>query len=355
MAVALLLSCGHSSNFTPVSGESAVVPDSLAVDTLLRVTPVRDQGRSDLCWIYAMLAAVETDRLEMGDSVCLSPLWVARHTLIEQAREAYLAHRPVSLKGTLPEAMRLMQTYGIVSWDSYHTDTAPTSRVARTVQEMAHSLAQRQRGLQALDSDIADMLDEQLGPAPRYVFMLGAEYTPVEFTHSVCLPGDWQAYTSFTHHPFGSQFAVEIPDNTQRHEAHNIPLSELLDLVVSSVRAGHPVAWEGCMTHFDSARGSGRSAQTDLNAIQRERQSLFERGRMTDDHCMTIVGTAHRRHHDNAGDITDNASGATDKTDDLYFICKNSWGTNDGHNGYRYMSARQLLLSTILVMVKTGS
>ena len=34
--------------------------------------------------------------------------------------------------------------------------------------------------------------------------------------------------------------------------------------------------------------------------------------------------------------------------------CKNSWGTNDGTDGFRFISEQQLLLSTILIMAKTG-
>ena len=53
----------------------------------LRTTPVKDQGRSSLCWVYAMLATIETEHLMQGDSVNLSPDYVARMYLMEQAKQ----------------------------------------------------------------------------------------------------------------------------------------------------------------------------------------------------------------------------------------------------------------------------
>ena len=47
-------------------------------ELLLPMTPVKDQGKSELCWAYAMLATIETEHLVRGDSVNLSPqaaLW----------------------------------------------------------------------------------------------------------------------------------------------------------------------------------------------------------------------------------------------------------------------------------------
>ena len=44
----------------------------------LSYTPVKNQGKSSLCWAYAMLATIETEHIMRGDSVNLSPAYVAR-------------------------------------------------------------------------------------------------------------------------------------------------------------------------------------------------------------------------------------------------------------------------------------
>ena len=42
------------------------------------MTPVKNQGKSELCWAYAMLATIETEHLLRGDSVNLSPQYLGR-------------------------------------------------------------------------------------------------------------------------------------------------------------------------------------------------------------------------------------------------------------------------------------
>ena len=53
---------------------SAPLPDRpahLTVETLSRMTPVKQQGGTQLCWAYAMLAAIETEHFREGDSLNL--------------------------------------------------------------------------------------------------------------------------------------------------------------------------------------------------------------------------------------------------------------------------------------------
>ena len=77
LCLALVLACSCSRH-TP---EGA----TFTIETLNKTTPVKDQGRSPLCWLYAMLATIESDRLMMGDSVNLSPHFVARAMLADMA------------------------------------------------------------------------------------------------------------------------------------------------------------------------------------------------------------------------------------------------------------------------------
>ena len=68
--------CAHrESQYTP-SGKH------FTTDVMNRMTPVKDQGESETCWIYAMLATIETEHLSWGDSVNLSPYYIEK--MIEQ-------------------------------------------------------------------------------------------------------------------------------------------------------------------------------------------------------------------------------------------------------------------------------
>ena len=51
MAIAMLASCSSNAS-------SDTVPEGFHADVLLPITPIKDQGSSELCWIYAMLATL---------------------------------------------------------------------------------------------------------------------------------------------------------------------------------------------------------------------------------------------------------------------------------------------------------
>lgn len=338
LSTLVLASCGRS-ECSSYMGDNSQIHASLSKDIILPTTPVKDQGATDLCWIYAMLATIETDRLAQGDSVHLSPQWLARKSLEEQAVATYLKGTEISLRGTLPEAMRLLETYGIVAWDAYPSTSGAASHAeARRIDRMARIFANNSKGIESLQETVESSLDDSLGPTPRNVFMLGMEYTPLEFAHSLCLPGDWRAYTSFTHHPFHRPFAVEVPDNRQGHEAMNVPIGELLRMSIESLKHGHPVAWEGCMTFMDdNGKGKGNSRNVtpnDTASLQKKRQRLFESHRLTDDHAMAIIGMGHT------------------KDGQRLFILKNSWGEDFGNKGFAVMTERQFALYTIMIMLR---
>ena len=80
------------------------------------------------------------------------------------------------------------------------------------------------------------------------VHMLGAEYTPQEFAHSVCYPEEYVSLTSFSHHPYHDYFALEVPENKMHDSYLNLPLDELMQHLQHAVENGHPVCWEGDIT-----------------------------------------------------------------------------------------------------------
>lgn len=228
LSVALLLcSCGAREE-----------PKHFTHEVLNRMTPIKDQGESQTCWIYAMLAAIETEHLSWGDSVNLSPYYIEK--LMEQ--EPLL---PKDNCGMGPTLIRLIQKYGIVGYDAM-----------RSVET----------------------------PAPRYVFLYGAEYTPQEFARSVCAPDEYIALTCTEEKPLYQDVVIDLPDNWLRDRFYNIPMDSLLSKTEHAVRLHHGVCWED------------------------------------KEHCMAIVGIA----HDDAGE--------------KYFIMKNSWGTNRPHGGLVYLS-----------------
>ena len=61
-------------------------PKHFTHEVMNPITPVKNQGKTQLCWVYAMLAAIETEHLRWGDSVNLSPAYIEK--MMEQEPEA---------------------------------------------------------------------------------------------------------------------------------------------------------------------------------------------------------------------------------------------------------------------------
>ena len=299
---------------------------------MVKYTPVKDQGASSLCWMYAMLATIESEHLMRGDSVNLSPHFVARHMLEMQAEQYYLSDgkKPIVMRGVCSQLLDLMQHYGICQFDSYKAQVN-YNVLSRKVEEMCKTAIRRRIGVKRLGKQIGSLLDKEIRPDLRHVFLYGAEYTPQEFARSVCHDDEYVALTSFTHHPFGEKFVLEVPDNHGRYQFLNLPLDTLTHHIEHALRGGHPVCWEGDTSEqqFSFARGMARLDNDRDTVTQESRQYEFERFKTTDDHCMEIVGIART------------------KLGKKYFICKNSWGQDNPYGGLMYMSENYLRAKTI--------
>ncbi len=318
-------------------------PSKFTNDLMLKTTPVRNQGNSDLCWAYAMLATIETDRLMMGDSVTLSTDYVARLMLQEEARRCFLSRgrTGITLRGMPSMLITLMQQEGAMPFDSYYhntgTDIYSNGVNYRVLGRKVRNVVKASASLNMADLHVTDLLDREIGYLPRVIAMLGMTYTPVEFAHSVCLPGDYEALTSFTHHPFGCRFALETPDNRFHDTFLNLPVDTLMGRIERALRSGHAVCWEGDTSEpeFDFANGTA-TLPNGTTVNQQERQKQFEKLKTTDDHCMTLCGMAH------------------DQKGARYYIAKNSWGKNNSYKGFMYLSEDYVRMKTVAVYLRSN-
>ena len=310
-------------------GKVNVSEEKFTVDLRLPTTPVKDQGSSSLCWVYGMLATLETEHIMRGDSVNLSPDYVARMYLSEQANRRRLLPNKVvqkeagiTTRGMCTMALDLIQTYGLQHYDAY-----------RHKPNMDYNVLCRK-----LDygNDTEKLLDKYIGPLPNQVFMLGALYTPLEFAHSVCTDDEYIALTSFTHHPYGQRFPLEVPDNYFHNTFLNVPLDTMMNRIVQSLRSGHPVCWEGDTSEPGFLFGEGYAVlKNEKKKVTAERrQASFEAHRTTDDHVMEIVGLAHDQHGRR------------------FFLCKNSWGTDNRYGGFMFLSENYVRMKTIAVVLR---
>lgn len=312
--------------------------EGFAIDVLNGYTPVKDQGRSPICWAYAMLAAIETDHIMRGDSVHLSVEYVAHNVLLDNYRRYVLTagRTPFTMRGTAQRLINSIERDGAVCHDAYHgMADADLRTLANKVKRVARKAVNTRAGLQRFDPQAADVIHETLGTPPQTVYLYSARYTPQEFARSVCAPGEYIALTSFTHHPFHTDIDLEVPDNIEHSLFRNLPIDSLMSTIEKAVRQGRGVCWEGdtSETGFSFTRGTARLDMPSSAVTQAARQTAFERYLTTDDHCMAIVGLAHDCHGHQ------------------YFIMKNSWGTNNPYHGLMYVSADYVRMKTIAVFL----
>ena len=103
LAIVLIASCNYKRDSDHQQSEYQI--DNLPASVkLIHTTPIKDQGESELCWAYGMLATIESEHIMKGDSVNLSVAYVARMMLQEQALEYYFAQgkKDISLVAPLP-------------------------------------------------------------------------------------------------------------------------------------------------------------------------------------------------------------------------------------------------------------
>jgi len=189
-------------------------------EVLLPMTPVKNQGKSELCWAYAMLATIETEHLLRGDSVNLSPQYIGR--MMAAGHPSPNKKHPQRAMGQT--LLNIMERYGVVGYD-------------------------------VMPDDATDDL-----PTPQWVFLLGVRYTPLEFAHSVCAPHEYMSLTSFPDSPYYQKIDVPIPDNWEHNRLLNVPLDTLRKHVNQALRHRHPVCWES-RGHVMTIVGMARDEQ----------------------------------------------------------------------------------------------
>ena len=220
-----------------------------------------DQGRTAACWIYAMCACIEHESLLRGDSVALSRQWLMARELQEQTEALFLARhgtssltmgteRGITMRGVGPEALRLIERYGLVPYHFEET-MINNSRVmerklsllARQSQDIT-SLRKRMRELLPEFSIANPMPEEGWGGNSTSFFYYSVRYTPRQFAESVTYGLHYDWYASDNKQPWGTSFVLDETDNYRHHRYVNAPLKDILKKVIAAVRQGHAVYWE---------------------------------------------------------------------------------------------------------------
>ena len=348
----------------------------------LPITSVKNQNRAGTCWCYSTMAFLEAELLRMGKGEYdFSEMFIVHNTYLDRADKAVRTHGDISFSqggsfydviygmkqfGLVPEAeMRPGVMYGDTL--SNHTELTAVSDavVAAIAKGRLSKLQSDNDGKMLWKKSIEAIHDIYLGERPEKFTYNGKEYTPKSFYESTGLnPDDYVSLTSYTHHPFYSQFVLEIQDNWRWALSYNLPIDELMQVFDHAIMNGYSIAWGSDVSEAGFTRNgiavmpdaekaqelSGsdmarwlkmKPEEKQLNTkpqpqkwcTQEERQLAYDNWETTDDHGMLIYGIA------------------KDQEGNDYYLVKNSWGKSGKYDGIWYASKAFVRYKTMNILV----
>lgn len=352
----------------------------------LRTTPIKNQHRSGTCWCYSALTFLEGEILRAGgEEMHLSEMWIVRNSFMDKARKYVRLHGSLNFAegGAAHDVTEGIKAHGIVPFEVYpgfnygtdKPDFHELSVVLKAYLDGVISAGERSRKplSTAWERGFNAILDEYFGPMPETFTYNGKEYTPQSFAAS--LPIDMNDYVdiaSFTHHPYYTQFIMEVPDNWMWGTVYNVPMEEMMAVVDNALANGYPIEWATDVSEkgFSRTKAIGIIPEADLDGMdgseaekwgklteaekeaalykfekpgkektitQEMRQTAFDNYETTDDHGMVIVGTA------------------VDQIGNPYYKVQNSWDVLPPYDGFFYFSRPFVEYKTISVMVNKNA
>ena len=193
----------------------------------LPITSVKNQNRSGTCWAYSTLSFFESEILKKtGKTYDLSEMFVASKDYMDRAWLTVRMHGDSQFsqggsagdvlvilreKGIVPESA--MAAPGSMTGDSLANFNEFFSVMSPYVDAVSKSSAKKMSGQWAVG--LQGILDAYLGKCPEEFTYEGKKYTPKSFAQSLGLNwDDYVSITSYTHHPFYTDFAVEVQDTS---------------------------------------------------------------------------------------------------------------------------------------------
>ena len=103
------------------------------------------------------------------------------------------------------------------------------------------------------------LLDAYLGEIPAKFKYQKKEYTPKTFVSDAMgvNPADYIELTSYNHHPYYTEFDLEVPDNWSHDRYYNLPINELISVINNALKTGYSVAWDGDVTEDEFSHKKG--------------------------------------------------------------------------------------------------
>lgn len=342
------------------------------------ITSVKNQNRSSTCWAFSSLGFLESELLRQGKGEFdLSEMFVVHKTMEDRAVNYVRLHGSSSFApgGSFYDIVYCYRNYGMVPQEAMpgimYGDSLPVHNELDAVAGAYVNAIAKGRFSKlspVWKNGLIGIYDTYLGQCPTEFTYKGKSYTPRTFADNALglNMDDYVSLTSYTHHPFYTQFPIEIEDNWRLGNSYNLPLNEFMAVMENAVNNGYTFAWgsdvseegftrDGIAVVPDAEKGAelagsdmahwlGMSAadkrkemtnkpMPEKEITQEMRQEAYDNWQTTDDHGMLIYGLA------------------KDQTGKEYFMVKNSWGTKSKYKGTWYASKAFVAYKTMNILV----
>ncbi len=335
-----------------------------------KCTSVKDQYHSGTCWVFSTQSFLESEFMRQGKGeVDLSEMWIVRAGYIEKAKHymRLMGKSNFGPGGEPYDVISLGAMYGLMPQSAYAGLPAGEDKirhgemdaVLKAILDAQLSLEEGKLSPVWLNAYIG-ALDGYLGVPPASFEVGGKKYDPKSYATFLGFKAeDYIPVTSFSHHPFYTRFALEIPDNWAWETTYNVTLDDMTKIVDNATATGYTVEWGTDVSekYFSHKNGMAVVPEKDWDKLragekdslwtypckervitQLMRQEAFDNLSTQDDHGMQITGQLQ------------------DQTGKKYLIVKNSWGTEGNETGgYIYVSYPYFQYKTTSILVhKSG-
>ena len=350
-----------------------------------KITSIKNQSRSGTCWDYSTLSFLEAEILKKtGKTYDLCEAFVANKTYFDRAVQVVRMHGDCQFAqgGSAYDPIYCLKHYGICPEDAmplpgtlYGDSLNNFNEFFDVMTPYVLSVAKSKTDKLSSQWKVAlhGIIDAYLGKCPEKFTYQGKSYTPMSFAQSLEInPDDYESFTSYTHHPFWTAFAVEVQDNWRNPLSWNLPLDDMMRIIDNAVMNGYTVAWGGDVSEpgftrdglaysIDAKKAQSLSGSDmahwlkltktekknvldslgckvpEVTPTQKLRQERFDNWELTDDHGMLIYGIA------------------KDQNGKEYYMVKNSWGETGDYKGIWCMTKNYIANNTMDFIVNKNA
>ncbi len=337
------------------------------------ITSIKNQYRSGTCWCFSTISFLESEIIKaknLKDASLypdFSEMFVVRKAYYDRSIKYVRMDGKLNYAAgsDFGDVLEVAKTYGLIyqgdySGFQYGYDKPVQAELDAVLKGYVDAVVKNpnKKLTKVWPKGVEGILDAYMGEIPEDK-VIKADALGINLD-------DYIGFTSYTHHPFYTAFAMEVEDNWRCTPSWNVPLDEFVAIIDNAVDKGYTVAWGGDVSEpgvsrdglailidmealatsgSDQERWVGKAdekpaekvAVKEIEVTQELRQDYYDEKTSTDDHGMHLYGIA------------------KDQNGAKYYLIKNSWGETGEYNGIWYMSENFLKGKTLNILVNKNA